>query len=68
MLVYMCITTGELELPIVVRDTVKELAEAVGMKKSYISNCIAKGTITKGYDPKGNKFIRVNIEEETGAK
>lgn len=61
MKIWMEITKDEYELPIVVADSRKELAEMVGVEPSYISSHI--GHYKRGRLKKP-RFIVVEIEED----
>lgn len=57
----MGVTPDELELPIVVTDTVNELSKITGVNRGTISSCISRGL--EG-SKTGIKFVRVEFYED----
>lgn len=62
--VYMLVTNDRYELPVAVANTASELADTLGTSMSYICNCISKDTVTKKFDIKGNKVIKVEFRSD----
>lgn len=61
--VYMRVTNDKYELPVCVRDTLQELAEAVGTTKGTISS-----EISHAKHGKRTTYYKVYIGEEDGLK
>ena len=58
--VYMMVTNDEYELPLIVADTLDELAEKAGKKKTTISMCLYKYNAGK---TSRCMYRRVEVEE-----
>lgn len=58
---YLYVTDDKYELPLVVADSVAELARKVGRNESSISSMISKRA--RGIWP-NSRFVRVDLEEE----
>ena len=56
--VYMLVTQDKYELPLVVADTVAELARLTGQKRSSVASAITHAK-KKGFN---SKYIKVNID------
>ena len=61
MKLYMAVTPDKYELPLAVRDSPKDLAEAVGIASQVILNCISHNQSGKRT---GMKFIRIELPDD----
>lgn len=62
MVLYMEVTDDEFELPLVVEESQKELAERLGLDRSSISNHLR--LVTKNKRKRKRKIIKVFIDGE----
>lgn len=58
---YMAVTPDELELPLAVFDTAKELAARFSVSPGCVASCIKKN---KSGKTTGRKFVRVEFYDE----
>lgn len=57
--VYMLVSNDKYELPLMVADSVTELAELVGVKRSYISSAMSHAK-KKGFK---SRYVKVDLKE-----
>ena len=64
MTLYLEVTQDEYSLPVIVCDSLRELAKCTGLRANNISSQITKNKIRSSYP----RFIKVKIDDEEGDK